>query len=396
MKHIQLFSLLIMCVLTRNAIAEANDASMQTLRDWGGADITYCLSNNAGNAVIGKNKSYCSGNFSIDASKPSQCVLGDDMGRMLLLARGINENGARFCVTTVYAEHKKKGRAWTLYSDPAEGQKCFWLCKAGHYGEECASETPNGCDSTTVRRSDFDNYTMSRNTNVEDSISRFHWNAYNGCGVHAGQEHDMILAISNWLDSGHGAFARPFMVRARREGWKSNKGGIDIWPVGQETLVCKNGYTANAAGTDCEPVDETACQLTNTCSGWPSGGFDRETMEMHYIESSNCYQYRCKDATQAFASSTSRTCTACSTTKQGAPSPADGVCIMCETGKIFDETAATSGYCVETDVYSKTDMQYGKNHTRNTQPDVDNQCWSMKETTDYINCVRYNELPSES
>ena len=73
--------------------------------------MSHCQSSNFGNATIGRYKDTCKGNYGIDANSPGQCVLGDDMGVLLLVAREVNENGARFCPTTVYAEKKKKGNA---------------------------------------------------------------------------------------------------------------------------------------------------------------------------------------------------------------------------------------------------------------------------------------------
>ncbi len=355
---------------------------------WKSPTMTYCLGSNMGDATIGRDRETCKGNYSIDANSPGQCVLVDDMGVLMLVAREVNENGARFCITTIYAEHKKKGNAWTLYAEPAQGsQQCHWLCKPGFSGEGCANTTPTGCDSTPFRRDDFNSYTMARDPQVESAVAMFHWNEYKGCGVHKGQEHDMILAVSDWLDGGHGAWARPFVIRARREGWKSVRGGIEAWPAAEATLLCKNGYTANAAGTDCIPVDETACALAQTCSNWPSNGFDSATMIMEYNNNMGCYQYRCRESGYAFPSTTNRTCQECALNMRGGPSPVDGTCIKCDVGQIFDEKASATGFCIPTDGYTKTDLQYGKAKTKSDQPDVSRQCWTIQAPDDYKICV---------
>lgn len=357
---------------------------------WKNPIMSYCMGSNLGNATIGRDKDICKGNYAIDANSPGQCVLGDDMGILLLVAREVNENGARFCPTTIYAEHKKKGNAWTLYSEPAQGvQGCYWLCKPGFGGEGCQG-TVSGCDSVPIRRDDFNNLTMARDPQFEDAIPMFHWNENNGCGVHKSQEHDMILAVSDWLASGHGVWAAPYVIRARREGWKSKRGGIDAWPAAEATLLCKNGYTANAAGNDCEPIDETTCNLTQTCSDWPSGGFDEATMMLEFNDIRGCFQYRCREKGYAFPSTSDRTCQQCTENLRGGASPENGVCIQCDIGEIFDETASNVNYCIQADGYDKPAMQYGTNQSKQTP--LNRQCWMIAEAEAYAECVK-NGVP---
>lgn len=357
--------------------------------------MSHCSKSDTGDATIGANKDICIGNYSIDRNSPSQCVLGDDMGVLMLVAREVNENGAKFCVTTIYAEHEKKGDAWTLYAEPAEGtQQCHWLCKPGYTGEKCQGTTLNGCDSVQFLRSDFDKYKMARSIGVESSIAMFHWNQYKSCGVHADQEHDMILVVSKWLEGGHGAWATPFVIRARREDYKSRKGGIDAWPAGESTLLCKNGYTANAAGNDCVAIDEATCAITQLCSGWSSNSYDQSTMKLSYDSEKKCYQYRCNNAGYAFPSTTDKTCQACFTNVRGGASPVDGTCVQCAVGQIFDETATDTGYCRATTSYSSTDLQYGKGKTRNntststaSTKSLSTACWTFVSADDYKKCV---------
>lgn len=366
-----------------NAETGINNANAM-LQYWSNPTMNWC--NNTSdtvNGTIGRLKNVCTGN------RNSQCVLVDDYGALMLVAREINENGANFCVTTIYAEHKKKGNAWTLYSNPAGGaKKCFWMCKSGHYGDKCSQTTPNGCDSTPLTRNSFDSYNLSRDYDVEGSIAMFHWQQYKGCGAHKGQEHDMILAISDWLPSGHGAYASPFIVRATRDGWKDRIGWPTIWATGSPTLLCKNGYQANAAGNDCEPVDANACAITQLCSGWASNGFSESSMVTKYDDARGCFTYRCSESGKAFASSTDKSCVDCATNNRNGISPADGTCVRCNVGQIFDETASSSGYCVQTTAYVKTDMVYGRGLTHNNAPsDISQQCWTKADPTEYRECV---------
>ena len=384
-------SLLLAGVVPGIAVAGGGVKINNLVSSWKNPIMSHCMTSNLGNATIGRYRETCKGNYSIDANSPSSCVLGDDMGILVMVAREVNENGARFCPTTIYAEKKKRGNAWTLYSEPAQGvQPCYWLCKAGYGGEGCQSTDISGCDSVPLRRDDFNSLTMARNPQVESAVAMFHWDQYNDCGLNKGQEHDMILAVSDWLASGHGVWAAPYVLRARREGWKSKRGGIDAWPAAEATLLCKNGYTANAAGNDCEPIDETTCNLTQTCSDWPSGGFDEATMMLEFNDIRGCFQYRCREKGYAFPSTSDRTCQPCTENLRGGASPENGVCIQCDIGEIFDETASNVNYCIQADGYDKPAMQYGTNQSKQTP--LNRQCWMIAEAEAYAECVK-NGVP---
>lgn len=380
-------SLLVAQIIPCVAIAGGGVQINNLKGSWKNPIMSYCQGSNLGNATIGRYKDTCKGNYSIDANSPGQCVLVDDMGILMLVAREVNENGARFCPTTIYAEKKKKGNAWTLYAESAQGaQTCYWLCKPGFGGEGCQDSAPTGCDSTLIRRDDFNNLTMAREPQFEDAIPMFHWNEYQGCGANKGQEHDMILAVSDWLASGHGVWATPYVIRARREGWKSKRGGIEAWPAGEATLLCKNGYTANAAGNDCVAIDEAACALTQTCSNWPSNGFDEATMMLEFNDNMGCYTYKCREKGYAFPSSADRTCQPCTENLRGGASPDGGVCIQCDIGYIFDADSPSTNYCVAAAGYDKTTMQYGTGQSKETP--LNNQCWMIAEAEAYSDCVK--------
>ncbi len=364
--------------------------------DWGAPEMQTCIETDMANASIGANKGTCTAKYSIDAGSPSQCVVGvngDDMGVLMLVAHEVNANGARFCPTTVYAEHKKKGDAWTLYAEAAGGtHDCYWLCKPGYGGDGCADTAPVGCDSTLILRSNFDKLEMARDPQVENNLPMFYKEVYSGCGVHKGQEHDMILAVSDWLPSGHGVYAQPFIIRARREGWKSRSGGPNVKAVGTRTLLCKTGYTANAAGTDCVAIDEAECQLSTSCAGWNADLYDPATMTVVHNTASNCYWYKCTDASQAFVSATNTTCAECVTGRRTGVSPADGTCVTCDVGTIFDADAVTSGYCVPATEYSKQDLQYGRGNSKDSVA-LEGQCWTEVQTDKYAECVTTGKMP---
>ena len=390
-------------MVTNVASAGVDISNLRTA--WGAPEMTTCITtdrDNIGAMAIGRYKDMCNAyNYSIDAGTPSSCKLGDDMGVMLLVARAVNANGARFCPTTVYAEHKKKGNAWTLYAEPAGGQQtCYWLCKPGYSGEECLDTTPKLCDSTPILRSDFDELEMARDPQVENDLPMFYKEVYDGCNVHKGQEHDMILAVSEWLPSGRGVIARPVVVRARREGWKSKSGGPSIKVVGEKgTLLCKTGYTANEENTDCVPINAAMCATGQLCAGWADFEYDSSTMvqevDLNCVNTLGDYggiKYKCKEPGYAFASTVSNTCVACVTGRRTGVSPADGTCVTCDVGTIFDADAVTSGYCVSATGYSKQDLQYGRGNSKDSVA-LGGQCWTEVQTDKYARCVKTGKMP---
>ena len=386
-----LLSLFVVQIIPCVAIAGGQNNINSLKSSWKNPVMSYCNNSNMGNSTIGRDKDVCKGNYSIDANSPGQCVLGDDMGVLMLVAREVNENGARFCPTTIYAEKEKRRDAWTLYAEPAQGsQACYWLCKPGFGGDSCQSTETTGCDSAPLHRDNFNNLTMARDPQVESAVAMFHWDEYDHCNAEGiesrKQEHDMILAVSDWLPGGHGAWATPFVIRAVREGNKSKRGGINAWPAGEATLLCKNGYTANAAGNDCIAIDGPACSLTQTCSNWPSNGFDEATMELEFNDNMGCYTYRCREKGYAFPSLADRTCQPCTENLRGGASPDDGVCIQCDIGYIFDADSPSTNYCVAAVAYDKAAMQYGTGQSKETP--LNNQCWMIAEAEAYSDCVK--------
>lgn len=218
----------------------------------------------------------------------------------------------------------------------------------------------------------------------------FEWNKKDSCGVHKTQEHDMILVVSRWLPSGHGAWVRQMVVRARRSGWSRMVSWSVIYPAedSYDILTCKNGYKVNAAGNDCEPIDWALCERgASFCSGWTLAGFDENTMVMDFDSTNACYQYRCRENGYAFNSPVNRTCTLCTKSLRGGMSPADGTCVTCGVGTIFDADAATSGYCVNAVSYSRQEMLYGRGQTKSTNPKVSDQCWPVLVISEYKDCV---------
>lgn len=363
------------------------------LASWGKPAMTTCLKHNIGNACIGNSmtdngkKGTCKNWNGTGKNQSNRGTSDDEMATLLLLARDVNANGAYFCVTQVQGANKNKDDAWTTYYNPSGGMtKCMWLCKSGFYGEGCKSTAVSSCDSTPVKRADFEKYSIATSgSNIEGSIPMFFMNVKNGCGLNKTQEHDMVLAISGWTESGHGAFAQPVIVRAERDGWKDMVSTATVWKTTDTpVLVCKNGYQANSKGTDCEAKDTGLCALSELCSGWTKSGFNASIHKMEAIGS--CYQYRCSETGFAFASVTDKKCVECKgDARVGAPDKT-GVCVKCDKGKIFDENASASGYCVTAKALSVQELVYGPDKDQ-TAP-LAGQCWLSVEPDDYKKCLK--------
>ncbi len=355
--------------------------------NWTNPSMSHCMTHNIGDVCVGNSLSGCK-NWINSARSANRGTADDEMAILMLVARDVNENGARFCVTQLQGANKNKGKAWTVYYNPAGGNTyCTWLCKEGHSGEGCAAGVATTCDATTISKSDFKNYKIATTSvpSVEGEIYMFHWGEYKKCGVHKGQEHDMILAVSNWTPTGHGAFVRPMVFRAERSGWKDMVSTATLWGVGSETLLCKDGYRPNGDKTDCVAINATECAKSALCSGWDVNAFSESTHSMVARLGGGCYEYRCATPGMGFVSASERVCQECSGDRRVGVSSETGACVRCPLGRIFDDNANSSGNCVEAKQYSMTDLSYGPGKGMNAE--LTSQCWINVDSGTYSECV---------
>lgn len=316
----------------------------------------------------------------------------DEYALQMMVAVNINEHGAYFCPIQVEAKNKNKGKSWTEYAMIGATSGCRWLCAEGYSGSECAVARGSGttCDTSPFVRNNYDDLKrVTSGANIEDEIVKKSSDKEEECeGQNTTQEHNVILAITRWAPGGHGAWVRPLVVRAQREGWKD----MVSWPVlyytgTAEILLCVDGYEPNDAGTDCGPINEAICpEVPSMCPGWTE--LDEGLHMVVQSAGKNCFEFRCKGENQAFASTTNRSCIECPTNSRGGMSSVDGTCVKCEAGKVFNNKAtSTATHCGEAIAYTKSDMQYGKGKTKNSNPNVSQQCWTMTETDAYRKCV---------
>ena len=380
------------------------------LESWGGGTWNTCAGHSIpSDACIGTTNNDCHKIPSMDTSNSKDCKFTamnsfvyarnytDEAAIRMLIATKINEYGAYFCPIQIESKNKNRNNSWTEYAYATSTDKCTWLCKNGYGGVDCKSKTTTTCDPNIIRRDVFSNIPrVASGANIEDSIAMLRANHSDNCGLNSSQEYDIVLAVTGWLESGHGAWVQPLHVGAQRSCWK----GMISWPAlipmkfpkQDRILVCKDGYKHNAAGNDCVAINTEACFDTKCkspkdclCSGWDK----YKEAEHTYKRVGDCYQYRCKAEGKAFEDEFSHKCVDCKIDAR--TGVVDGVCIKCEKGKMFDPEQSKSNYCVETRKLSKSDLKYGfqvsKSNVKKADANNYGACWEVVEPSAYSDCV---------
>ncbi|MBR3510889.1 MAG: hypothetical protein IKN73_02400 [Alphaproteobacteria bacterium] len=318
----------------------------------------------------------------------------DEFGKVLMIAREANANGAQFCPTSITARNRRGSWAWTEYSK-ANGD-CVWLCKKGWTGDKCSKSVADSsvqCDSTKLLPENYKDTVLTdsfQKGNIEDYIVMWGANYTDRCSSGWGQEHDLIFAISKWLPSGHGAWARPYMVRARHDNTYGLVSWIEIYPAASSQynydtitpskLYCKIGYQPNASGTDCEAINETLCNVS-WCDGWDSKKYDNKNMTLN--AENGCLQWRCAKTNDALTRAGETGCSQCIKSMKDGINPLNGTCVQCGTGKYFDPE--TQGFCRESRKITKAELLYGPGKTKDSP--IGEQCWTKTDNDKYKACV---------
>lgn len=442
-KKLIIFVMIILC----SANAYAWDASSYA-DAWGApATVSTCGSQDLVAASIGADRA-C-GVYGAENDYPegdmcnlwySPCRVNESKyvhGYSMLIARELNENGAYFCPTVV-GSNKKGG--WelsktgddkpyvTIYRETAavNAQSCFWVCKSGFHGDGCQETTANLCDTKSISRADWDDEKyeiVKASQNVEDEVAMFA-NATDECGATcrstgcSPREHDIVLAVSDWLTDGHGVKVQPFVIMASYDpgkvrirnkkysnrsdacrsgnyrGWNYGPGRVTVYAVGTPTILCKTGYRPNFQNDDCIPVDETVCNVTAAIEGGTTcdskneqyasfDAFDSSTMEMHYFDADSCYGVLCSQAGYGFNPQTGvAECIDCGLTDIRNGIDNYGRCVRCNTGQIFN---SATGKCVSAVALDWNRLKYGPNKSEQTP--INQQCWTQPDQYSYSDCV---------
>lgn len=346
---------------------------------WGGGTFAKCKGHemNASPACIGQSEL-----DGCQAKKMYARNYTDEYALHMMVATKITERGAYFCPLQIEAKNRNEGNAWTEYARLNAG--CVWLCRKGFTGESCeqTEEAVSSCDPIPLKRSDYSGLkrlASGPGTSIH-ILSR--WEPKGACDAHKRQTHDVMLAITNWTESGHGAKVRMLVHRAQREGWSNMVSWSAVYPVtgAPEVLVCKNGY--RPAGNDCVEINQALCADAQRCSGF-GGTYDENIHK--FVAKNGCFEFRCKENGKAFPTDTDRTCEPCNVDLRTGILSGNGVCHTCEKGKFFKDNV--NAPCGEAIGLTKQDMQYGKGKTKASQRNLDDQCWVNTESDKYRQCV---------
>lgn len=348
-------------------------------RAWWGYDGGTATNGSAGDFIIAGNlgKSGPHGTFD------------DEWGVVGLVAEKIVEHGGYFCPYQIQCANKrKKKKSWTTYYAPKgfKTSQCAWLCESGYSGVNCLTQTatPSRCDKTPMNTGTGGKFaglaikTSGGNSDGKESYIT----GFNQWG--SNPEYDVVLGIVKYLE--HGVMAGPVQIKCGRDNWKNIDSFVEsvLMATGDIKLLCAEGYTADANGADCIPVNHDRCETQEMtfCAGFDRAKYDSN---IHTIESTGgCVKYFCTEPDMAFASNMDTTCVECSTGVKGGSSTANGTCVKCSTGQYFDKN---SNSCKQARAYSKSDLQYGKGQTKNTQSDFNKQCWTYVMPEEYVACV---------
>lgn len=345
---------------------------------WHGADYYKCG---------GTGTDHIAGEACIGESDNDDCGTGTKGLLMMVARKPLEDDGycATFCPTQINSNDSRE----TTYYDRSKGDDCVMLCREGSVANE--SEY---CESDVLTHEDYSTYTIGTGANIEGQIPmRFYGNEHD-CEVRD-NEHDMILAITDYLDSGHGAYIQPVIVRA------NNKNNIFAYytanPQKYKMLVCRPGYKPVAG--DCVQSTnfcEFQSYFANMCTGWSSAYFDSN---IHKFKQSSdaehpngCNIYQCKTPGDAFPDTEGNvsdySCSKCiEVVNKDGVNPKNGACVHCETGKVFEELTNNQGYvCSDAQQLTRQELQYGKTQNISTLP-LNSQCWVKDTVDDYRECV---------
>ena len=313
----------------------------------------------------------------------------DDEGAVVInMAREFNNNGGYFCPTQIQMGNSNgKSRIWVNFYKPGGADPtCKWICKAGYKGENCSTPDDGvlgNTNFTKLGQSAINDGSGAKllNKTLEVFEKFEHTSNSNDRGASV-----TVLAIVAYYN--HGVLVGRVKVSGTRD-WGCIGGScIKSWVTSvsaptEKFLLCDEGYLPNSNRSDCVPASEVP-KPRQMCDGWTEAEYAQHETEFEYREINGCYQYRCMDRNKAFPSAANRTCQDCSSGVRGGADRITGVCKVCALGQYFDEN---TNECKAAVGYSRTDLQYGKDKTKNNTPIVSNQCWTKTSPDEYKNCV---------
>lgn len=339
----------------------------------------------------------------------------DEWGLVGVIAQKIVEHGGYFCAYQFQcANQKKQMKSWSVYYYPNgwTSNKCMWLCESGYGGENCEklADATDFCDPQILKPSTegalFNGLSMKTTggdaDGKEGEVTGFStWQHGRDHGIRRRRdqrETDVLLGAVEFLD--HGIIAKPVKLECRADDWKD----INSWvesvyaSTSDGKLLCMPGYQANEDGTDCVAIDQQICDIETMtlCANFPRDKFESSIHTLVAPENTGgCAKYFCTAEGTAFQALNDPTCVECGIPVKDGANLSNGTCMLCDMGEYYD---SETGTCKPANAYSKTDLQYGLNQTKNTQSDVDMQCWPAKVPEEYVECVKkgYRAQPMDN
>lgn len=302
----------------------------------------------------------------------------------------------------------------TRYKANGDVTGCQVYCADGFTGSDCsiktAEESANGSTKSPAsdwRSSDYTFSGREGDTDYEKNNLKGAMYAY-AHKWYKNQEADILLGVTKFTQNGVKVAPVTVVCGSRRKNKddhifvkiQSNSSG--------EVLLCTNGYVPNQDKTDCveyssdqvagvvvqnesgayaKKTDEKVMSLYDTLKAKP--GYDEKVHQI--IDTGTTLVIACKNHLYGFVSPDSLECIECiseNSKKSGVARPdngvAYGVCVKCQTGKVFD---INTNQCEDALALSKSDMQYGQN-MRTKSSAVVNQCWTkVSDPEDYEKCI---------
>lgn len=358
-------------------------------------------------ACVGNGECSKKGNQGLGVSKGNK----EQHAVLLLLAHEVNAHGAKFCATQVQASRNIVGdKPWIRYYWPdGNQQQCFWVCSDGYGGEECEESNSSKVDSSILSQSTFSSLKLAVDSSI--NIMKIDETRYppiaskiafvypDGEKLYCGPpitiktEHNAFIGVVDYTPDGHGVITQAMVAHPSTSRAGNREVHIEVTTFGSERVLCKSGYkpsgescvltnpSTSGSGTTSGEAESSEADLI--CNGWDNTDFiTNKNYKKYYPEGMDCYQFRCADESMGFTSLTDFTCIQCISSKQKGINT-DGICITCEGNQMFDTETKR---CREPVVVSTQELIYGKSGTPSANTDLDNQCWTKLESSDYVNC----------
>ncbi len=353
------------------------------------------------------------GDFIIDGALKMGDTHGtynDEWAVVALVAEQVVEHGGYFCPYQLQCANKHcKGSSWLRAFEPTgySKSKCAWFCEKGYTGTNCGKQkvattgmdTPtntgdgglfSGLSMKTSGGDKNDKYSsvLVFGTSVDSKSNASFWQKMINLDVHKKYNRQGYFLLGAVEFKEHGIVAAPVYLSCYAEHRHYNKSwveGLETLAKGGQKLLCAEGYTPNSSDTDCVLATADMLEIAdlNFCTGWDSAKYNSS---IHILDTSgDCDKYLCRESGKAFAAAGDPTCTDCATGIMGGHNPNNGTCVKCQSGEYFNQA---QGKCLSAAAYSKTDLQYGKDKTKNSEQPLEDQCWTILTPDEYRACVK--------